>query len=501
MSNVPEFRLLVVTDAHYTSTDAETGSLPEPKKRLCRLGCELFRRAVEDAQRRGGFDCIALLGDLTNAGKDPAAAQSRANLRREIDSAAPDVPLLVACGNHDADPPGLYAAFDTTPGLHEIAAAGGARYRFFTFADPYDEDDVCTRPPAELDRFLKAAAKDGPPVIVLQHNPMNPPIESDYPYMMTNREQIMADYARAGVMLSLSGHYHEGQSISIVDGVRYFTAPAVGHESMRYTMVTLRGREAAAEVRRLVVDESPPLIDHHCHTEFAYCRTTVAAEAAIERSRLFGLAGLCLTEHAPQLYCRAEDFWAARHLSHPQTWRSGEHSRMGEFFRLVQPLRDGYVRVGLEVELDSAGDLTIHDEDRAAVDTVIGAIHWLNEDYTALSDAELASAFMRTNERLLAGGVDILAHPWRFFGRAKRRVPRDLYGDLADMLAAAGTAAEVNFHTHRPDAAFFAICVERGVKIAFGSDAHALHEVASFTAYLDLLRRATGQRDVAEFLY
>ena len=73
---------------------------------------------------------------------------------------------------------------------------------------------------------------------MLQHNPMNPVIENAYPYMLTNREQVMADYAKVGVTLSLSGHYHNGRAETLVDGVHYFTAPAICEGQFPYTIVT-----------------------------------------------------------------------------------------------------------------------------------------------------------------------------------------------------------------------------------------------------------------------
>ena len=58
------FRLLVIADVHYTTDAADAASAPA--RRRCLLGCELVRRAIEDARRRGGLDAIALMGDLIN---------------------------------------------------------------------------------------------------------------------------------------------------------------------------------------------------------------------------------------------------------------------------------------------------------------------------------------------------------------------------------------------------------------------------------------------------
>jgi histidinol phosphatase-like PHP family hydrolase len=51
-------------------------------------------------------------------------------------------------------------------------------------------------------------------------------------------------------------------------------------------------------------------------------------------------------------------------------------------------------------------------------------------------------------------------------------------------------AAEINFHTNENDPRFFRECVERGVKIALGSDSHDLAEVGEFYPHLEVLRKA-----------
>jgi histidinol phosphatase-like PHP family hydrolase len=219
----------------------------------------------------------------------------------------------------------------------------------------------------------------------------------------------------------------------------------------------------------------------------------------IARARTFGLSGLCLVEHAPQLYCEADDFWVGNHIRKPKLWREAKHPRMAEFRERILPLRGDFVRVGLEVELDADGRLTLQDEDRDWPDLLVGAVHFLEAgDVDSLSDKVLVEQFMQACRGLLAAGVDVLAHPWRLFGRRKKPVPLELYEQLADMLAGAGTAAEINFHIQRPGAEFFRLCIQRGVKIAFGSDAHRLHDVGNLWAHLEMLEEFAGTKDPAE---
>lgn len=484
--------LLVIADIHFAPPGRGNPVCPQ---RRCELGAELLRRTVDDASRRGGIDAIALLGDLIDNGQHEYAEGCLRRLRTELDEAAPGVPILAVFGNHDVKADLLFEVFDQRPGTFEICG-----YRFVTFADRYAEDAACTRSEMDRRRCRRLAREGSNPIVVLQHNPMNPPIAADYPYMLTNRDEVMRDYAEAGVMLAMSGHYHQGQAPSLADGVQYFTAPALCETPYRYALVTLQGQEATVEVRQLCCDDEYPLVDRHVHTEFAYCAQDVTAAGAIERARTFGLAGVSLIEHAPQLYCRENDYWSGGFIRRPGLWRSRKHSRMAEFRRAVLPLRSDFVRVGMEVELDADGQVTLRRQDRDGLDLLVGAVHFLPEDVDSLGDAGLAMAFMRTSEGLLEAGVDVLAHPWRFFGRTRQKAPTELYVPLADALAATGTAAEINFHGNAPDPAFFTICAERGVKIALGSDAHRLDEVGNFPAYVDMLRRIAGDGDISDLL-
>ncbi len=253
MDNSPKIRLLILADIHHAPDEllASDGSAEFP----CISGCELSRRAIEDAKNRGGFDYIILPGDLLNDGTAANAEQLLMELKEQIISAAPDTPILVVPGNHDGDPERLLAIFKNEPGLHEVSISGCVSYRIVTFADHYTEDNYCTRSSRDREFLLRLAEREGPPIIVIQHGCIYPHIESDYPFRLTNSEQLMQDYAQAGVLLSISGHYHVGQPMSIAGGVRYFTASALCSAPFQYTIVTLSGENVAIEQYRLMISE------------------------------------------------------------------------------------------------------------------------------------------------------------------------------------------------------------------------------------------------------
>ncbi len=464
------------------------------------MGLELVERAIRGAMIRDGFEAILLLGDITDDGTKDYATRAFAEIRTLIENLCPGIPLLVVPGNHDGPADVLLDAFGQSTNIFDING-----YRLIVFADSYKilpSGDVATRNDSDRNFLRELAAQPGGPIIVLQHNPMNPELPcDDYPFMLTNRREVMADYEAADVLLSISGHYHAGQPLSESGGVKYFTAAALVESPFAYYTATLTGRNVNIESHQLAMPAPPLLWDCHSHTAFAYCATDITAHAVIDRSKLMGLAGACLTEHGPQLYVSHEEFWHGRHVYEPALWRDNPACRMAEFRKVARDLRSDFVRVGLEIEADCEGNLILKDEDRDWPDILVGAVHWLMERTDDKTDAEISKIFLNTCQALLDGGVDVLAHPWRYFRRRNMRVPTELYPVLAGMLAETNTAAEINFHVNQPDPAFFAECIERGLKISFGSDSHAVYEAAAFWPHLEVLRTAAGTDDIVDLLF
>ncbi len=484
---MPALQLRVFTDIHY---DPQQGA-PCREPRRCDLGPELVRRVLRDARNRGGFDAVACLGDLCNDGRFQDAAADAEAILDVLAEDAPHKPLLLVAGNHDyTTDVDLPARID---GRSRVVELGG--YRFVIFADRYRETMYCTRRAEDLELLRRAARADGGPIVVLQHNAVCPVIAGEYPHMHLNRDEIVDAYDRAGVLLSLSGHYHRGQPLNECRGVRYYTQKALCEPPFPYAVVTLAGREVAIEPRALGVGDTPGVFDCHCHTELAYCGGGITAREGIVRSREMGLAGVCLTEHAPQLYVSADAFWDARHVREPDLWRRGADARVEAWRELVGPLRGHDVRLGLEVEIDRAGELTVREEDRAMVDVVLGAVHWLTETVDRDDPAACARAFLADTLAILERGVDVLAHPIRRYARWHPEVPDSLIAEIVAALVETRTAAEVNFHHRTDDRAFYARCIEAGVPLALGTDAHRVHQAGALAAPLALVGELAAERD------
>ena len=487
--------LVIIADIHYVDQADHICPIPT---RNAPLGRELIQRVWRRIQRTGLPDVLVLMGDLVDNGKAPGAEQDLAALKAELEDTG--VPVLVVPGNHDGDPDRLLRLFGDRPGLHQING-----YLLMTFVDRYDPDDRAARSPEGLkDIGEVASAHPGAPLLVFQHNPIYPSVESDYPYNLTNTPEVMTSYTENAVVVSVSGHLHRGSPLCYTDHVGYVTCPALCDAPFRFLRIQLHGHEVAVREEALKMPEEPPLVDVHVHTQYAYCATTVTAAGAIERAQKFGLSGITLTEHAGQLYVSSEDYWSGRFLNEPELLcrcRTEGRDRMRSYRTEMQGLRSPFVRLGLEVECDRNGELTLLDEDREGWDLLIGAVHELPETFAGDATTSIEHGFMAVTEKLLQQKIAVLAHPFRFFRRHKMNTPRHLFRSMAKLLAACGVAAEINFHTNEPNPNFFRCCLEEGVPIAFGSDAHALYEVGEFVPHLNVLWQVGVGENLKDVLF
>lgn len=241
-----------------------------------------------------------------------------------------------------------------------------------------------------------------------------------------------------------------------------------------------------------VLPPSLPCWDVHCHTEFAHCASTVTADAAIAAARAAGLDGLVLTEHAFALYVTDPGFaWSWQWRHDPSVlralWASGR-GRMDEYRAFIAKRRAPGVLAGIELDLLPDGTLSLAPEDAGIWDVRVGAVHVLSENDDAFDFPTASRAFMEAVEGLVAGGIDVLAHPFRWFVWKNFPLPKILYDDVVALCRRHGVAAEINTHAgnvNDPD--FFRRCLDAGVRIACGTDAHAVEEMARMDGHAAVL--------------
>lgn len=472
--------ILAITDPHYANQTAREQTGPE---RGGRVALELISRAIDEARRFSNPDVVVLLGDTVNDGAGRGGEMDLAEVAETVRKAG--LPAIVVPGNHDGAAEQVLHLFQEHAGAHHIKG-----YTLYTFADPYAADDAMTRPREAIREFLEEPLAE--PIIVLQHSPIYPAVpETDYPYMPQNPAEIMDSYRQRQVVLSLSGHYHAGQGPVVKDGTTYVTCAALYQAPYPYALIQVNGRNVTVERHVLRLPEGSAMVDGHVHTHFGYCAVDVHPAPVIERVRMFGLRGVQCVEHAGQVYLTPDEFWHKVHVDDPQAIlraRARCQDRMSAFRAAMAEFRSDRLRVGLEVEVDRNGDLTLLPEDRQGWDVLLGAVHWLPSSLTDRTAADRVKAFMTVTEQLIGHGIDVLAHPFRYFDQKQAPTPVELYRPLAKALKARNVAAEINFHFNRPDPEFFRICAEEGVRLVAGSDGHLLREVADLHPHARLLQ-------------
>jgi histidinol phosphatase-like PHP family hydrolase/Icc-related predicted phosphoesterase len=432
---------------------------------------ELLKRVL---RRFGGEekpDFLVIPGDVTDGGDRQETNDAIMAVEKS------GIPSAFVRGNHDAQ-------------VIRQEPLAVKNFLIYSFADSWGEDDTCTRKEEALAEFRAAVKKhQGKRIIALQHNPVYPQIEGDYPYNLINSDAVHRAYAENNVLLSLSGHYHPGKDLIYKDGVGYFTVPALCEEPFGYAVIDIQGSKISVEQHSL---KNPlPLCDNHCHSQFAYCAEDVTVEKVLERASMLGMGYVCFTEHADQLYLTREEYSSMKYLKDAGILvraRKNGTDRVKAFREAVKKSGSAMARTGLEVCPDASGGITLLPEDKPGLDLVIGAIHFLPGDFSQSDEKEMQKGFMRAVETLVNNNIDVLAHPFRLFSRGGLKPPRLLFKPVAGLLKNFGVAAELNFHTNKPNPEFFEICLREGIKISLGTDTHNLLRTGEFYKHLDFLK-------------
>jgi histidinol phosphatase-like PHP family hydrolase/Icc-related predicted phosphoesterase len=482
------FTVLAISDLHYTGLARQTLQPAMTRGELGRILLKKVFLRLEHLSIKP--DLVVVLGDLIAEGKDREAENDLIALHSELTRSG--IPFLVLPGNHDLGCERFNDLFDVCPGLHTFGD-----YGFILFDDIFEEAHTTVRPEQSL-KSTEQIAKENPnlSLIALQHAPIYPAIKSLYPYRPTNSTEIMDSFQKSNIILSLSGHYHKGQSLRVNEGVYYHTVPSLVEENFPFSIIRLEGKKVEVEEHSLKL-AFPNIIDMHCHTEHAYCATTVDTAAALSLAKTLGVTMQCITEHAFQLYFDKKYAMSGKWQKEPEevqrVWDTPSRFRMDNYRRFAEKLRSPYTKIGLEVDLYDNGKLLLSPDDAEEDmwDFLIGAIHFIH-DFTPgkTTQAEAEKLFLRDVEHLLHLPIKVLAHPMRFFAWSRLETPKHLYPVVADMLADSGVAAEINFHAYQTDADFIRTCIEKNVKIALASDAHALQEVGEFIPHINVLKQA-----------
>ncbi len=479
--------LAVIADVHY-------GTHSSVPQRRCAIGDILLARAVRRLNHLIRPDVTLVLGDLLDDGRHPNAKAWLSDLRAILDTL--DSPYIAIPGNHDGDTDAFYQVFDRPGAVENLCGV-----RFLPFVDQEAPGYNASRSETDVQRPSMARVDYDGPLVALQHVCLGPPARSRTPYNYTNAQEIITAMKDTGVTLSISGHHHEGAE-DISDGaVTFVNAPGLCEAPFLFTVITIDGEHVSTERHALAMPEHLRLVDKHLHTQMAYCSENMDVERSIGLAGDLGLAGLTFTEHSGKLYFDKTRYWNKTCLREGMDAVNPSDNRMAAYLDLKRTYQQDGIRFGLEADFDYRGQLLVTPDDRQHFDFIVGAMHGL-PSLTGMASAGDAAQqeFLSLLEKLLANEIDVLAHPFRVFRRSGLTPPEQLFQPTAELLKKHQVAAEINFHTNEPPIAFIKICLDIGVKISFGSDAHHLAEIGDFACHLALLKSAGFDGDLSEIL-
>lgn len=482
-------RTAVIADIHFDGADAPM--LPERSGDIADM---LLLRAVHRLNRFIRPDVTLVLGDLIDQGGTAAGIAYLERLRPILDLI--EGPVIVIPGNHDGDPETFYSVLGRAPDVCDVNGV-----RFVPFVEPGDPDYNARRTPRDIERMAEARSGFTGPIVSAQHVPLFPPGASECPFNYTNADAVIASMQRHGIGLAISGHYHAGMDLVRAEGLNFVAAPALCESPFRFLEIGFDGDDVDVVEHALRMPDALGLVDAHVHTHFAYCNENMDIAKAMTLADRFGLDGLAFSEHSAHLYFDEPTYKRQGHLVHGIDCPTGARRRMEAYLDALTAAGCPPEGFALEVDCDFEGRPVIRPDDRAHFRFLTGAIHRLralkqpNVDLSAASDE-----FLFLLERFLPAGIKVLAHPFRVFRRAGVEVPEELFRPAVDLLRENGVAAEINFHTNEPSAVFVRLCIESGVKLTLGSDAHNLYEVGELSPHLALLCACGHSGDLNDIL-
>ncbi|MBN1518259.1 metallophosphoesterase [Candidatus Sumerlaeota bacterium] len=481
-------KLALFTDIHYI-IDSNSG------KRKAHMGRILLRKAILRINLEIQPDLTIVLGDLIDDDASPQAEAQLTELARDLGKL--DSGLIVLPGNHDPAPDVFYRILPQLPDPWlDIKDC-----RIIPFLDAEAPEWNAVRSADDLRRMRLARKGFDGTIIALQHVPLSPPELELCRFNLTNAADVIEIMRGNNIQLVLGGHEHDGFDHE-QDGIRYFCAGALCEAPFRYYEIEIDAGRTEIREHQIQWPASLQLMDLHSHTEFAYCSQDMELALTPLIAREIGLDGVAITEHSGQLYFSRDDFWSAEYIHRGIKGAASKHNRRDEYLRQARQLRADDVCIGLEVDCDAHGDPVMRPNDREDFDVLLGALHYMPIHEIRNQDPEkVYDLFLAQMERFTACGIDVLAHPFRLLSVNGLPIPERVWRALLELLRINHVATELNFHHIAPQSEYVRACIDAGVKITLGSDAHQIHKIGELGPHLRLLQELGYDGELKDILF
>ena len=163
-------------------------------------------------------------------------------------------------------------------------------------------------------------------------------------------------------------------------------------------------------------------------------------------------------------------------------------------------MQDQRFQPGLEIDIDLTGRIIADKDLLEATRFRIGAVHFLSMPKPARTRPAQSRnhAPDRTAHHLRPHPGSGASVPGLFLDGWRK--PTSGLQSNRQNAQKHNIAAEINFHHNRPDPVFTRKCLDAGVKISLGSDAHSLYELGAFLPHLHFLREIGYDGDWRDIL-
>jgi histidinol phosphatase-like PHP family hydrolase len=199
----------------------------------------------------------------------------------------------------------------------------------------------------------------------------------------------------------------------------------------------------------------------------------------VEMAETRGLKAMAFTDHGPEL-----EVGIAR----------GKMPAMLQDIRLAREEADIPVLAGMEANVaDGTGRIDVDGPILESLDIVVVGIHTLEEAATPRDFAE--NYLKRATLAVDNDQVDVLAHPFFLQEPLLPHLPLEDVKEFLRLAGDRGVAMEVNAKYKCPGADFISLCLQEGVKLSVGSDAHSVADVGRVDWPLAELGRAGVKRE------
>lgn len=234
--------------------------------------------------------------------------------------------------------------------------------------------------------------------------------------------------------------------------------------------------------------------DCHVHTTRSACGEDITDDWLCHRAAENSLR-FTVTDHTMHLYYEPEIAWAISRDDGIQLFEERRESGRERIYRYLEDIRScgrPNMMVGVELDVLPDGQIMFADDLRPELDIMVGALHFMPTLKHKAPVEEAMAEFRRQTVWLLEYGLEVLAHPFRILLNAGHEVDAELMEWTVDQAAKHGAAVEINSHKPYPehDLAMMKLALQKGVKLAIGSDAHNSREFGEFGYHRELLKQA-----------